>query len=75
MIKSHTTIGAKILSGSAYPMIQMSAAIALSHHERWDGTGYPKRLKGSDIPVEARIIMICDIYDALRSKRPYKQSL
>ncbi len=72
VIKNHTTIGAKILSGSAYPMIQMSAVIALSHHERWDGTGYPKRLKGSDIPVEARIIIICDIYDALRSKRPYK---
>jgi len=75
VIKNHTTIGAKILSGSIHPMIQMSAVIALSHHERWDGTGYPKQLKGSDIPVEARIIIICDIYDALRSKRPYKEAL
>jgi HD-GYP domain-containing protein (c-di-GMP phosphodiesterase class II)/CHASE2 domain-containing sensor protein len=75
VIKNHTTIGARILSGSVHPMIQMSSTIALYHHERWDGTGYPRRLKGDVIPAEARIIMICDIYDALRSKRPYKLAL
>jgi len=75
VIKGHTSIGAKILSGSGFPMIQMSSTIALFHHERWDGTGYPNGLKGDYIPMEARITMICDIYDALRSKRPYKDAL
>ena len=66
--------GAEILSGSTSPLIQMAEAIARTHHERWDGSGYPNGLAGEDIPVEGRICAICDVYDALGSKRPYKEA-
>jgi cyclic di-GMP phosphodiesterase len=75
VMKTHTTIGSKILSGeNNSPYIQMGKDIVLYHHERWDGSGYPHGLKGEDIPLSARIMSICDIYDALRSDRPYKKA-
>ncbi len=69
-MKQHTTFGAMIIGD--HPHLEFGRRIALCHHERWDGTGYPKGLKGEEIPLEARITAVCDCYDALRNSRVYK---
>jgi putative two-component system response regulator len=73
-MKTHTTIGAQLLAGSTSDVVQMAERIALTHHERWDGKGYPNGLAGEDIPFESRICTITDVFDALVSERPYKKA-
>ncbi|HEX4145672.1 MAG TPA: HD domain-containing phosphohydrolase [Pirellulales bacterium] len=75
VMKRHTTIGARMLEGSSSPMLQLACEIAQNHHERWDGTGYPRGLKGTAIPESARIVAIIDVYDALTHDRVYRPAL
>jgi putative two-component system response regulator len=72
VIRTHTNIGARILSGSRFPLLQMAEQIALSHHERWDGDGYTPGLKQELIPLPGRIVAVADVFDALTQQRPYK---
>ncbi len=74
VMRTHTQIGYEILKDSPSKYLQMGAVIALGHHEKYDGTGYPKRLRGYEIPLEARIVAVADVFDALTSVRPYKKA-
>jgi putative two-component system response regulator len=73
-IKTHTTMGAEILSGSRSSLLVMAEQIALTHHERWDGQGYPHGLHGEQIPLPGRIVAVADVFDALTHERPYKRA-
>ena len=75
VMRSHTTIGAQILADASSEVIQMGERIALAHHERWDGHGYPNKLAGEDIPLEARICAVVDVFDALTVDRPYRKAV
>lgn len=72
IMREHVTIGARILENGSSDLIRVAELIAQSHHERWDGKGYPDKLSGTDIPIEARIVSVADVLDALCSERPYK---
>jgi HD-GYP domain-containing protein (c-di-GMP phosphodiesterase class II) len=74
IMKGHAAIGAELLAGSRSPVVQMGELISLTHHEKWDGSGYPRGLKGDEIPFVARVTAICDVFDALISERPYKSA-
>ena len=73
-MKQHTVIGAQLLANSQSPVLRMGEIIALTHHEKWDGSGYPNRLSGEDIPLPGRICALADVFDALSSKRCYKDA-
>ena len=73
-MQTHVLIGKNILDGHSCEIMQMASRIAETHHERWDGMGYPYGLAGTEIPLEGRITAICDVFDALTSQRPYKSA-
>ncbi len=71
-MKTHTTVGAQMLAGSGFPLLELAKEITLTHHERWDGSGYPAGLAGEAIPIAGRIVAVADVFDALTHERPYK---
>ena len=73
IMRQHAVIGGKILEGSDSGFIRLAEVIALTHHEKWDGSGYPRNLRGKRIPLAGRIVAIADVFDALTSRRPYKE--
>lgn len=75
IMNTHTTIGGQILTGSSSPVIQMGERVAMTHHEKWDGSGYPNGIPGESIPLEARICSVVDFFDALTMDRPYRKAV
>ena len=71
----HTVEGGRLLSGSGSPLLQTAEIISRTHHERWDGSGYPEGLRGEAIPLSGRIVALADVFDALTTKRPYKTAI
>jgi putative two-component system response regulator len=74
VMKRHPLIGAEIIGYSDAPLLQLAHSVALYHHEKWDGSGYPYGLAGEAIPIEARLVAMADVFDALTSTRPYKKA-
>jgi putative two-component system response regulator len=74
VVKTHAVLGARVLAGAESEVLQTAERIARHHHERWDGTGYPDALAGEDIPIEARLVHVADVFDVLVHERPYKDS-
>lgn len=72
--RSHTTLGAELLAGGHFPLMRMAEEIALTHHEHWDGAGYPRGLTGEETPLSGRIVAVADVFDALVHERPYKRA-
>ena len=75
LMEQHAEVGRDLLGGSGSELLELAATIAWTHHERWDGSGYPRRLKGDEIPLAGRIVAVADVFDALSSDRPYRPRL